>query len=56
MWRKRRNNNHFGDPILIQSFWPEIKHGIDAVYEDLDTGMITFFKGMSFTICNLSIY
>lgn len=50
MWRKRRSETLFGDPILIQSFWPDIKDGIDAAYEDADTGNITFFKGKIFKI------
>ena len=45
MWRRRRNQPDFDDPMLIGTFWPEMKNGVDAVYEDKDTEHIVFFKG-----------
>ena len=45
MWRRRPGETKFSKPMMINSFWREIKGGVDAVYEDLDTGLIWFFKG-----------
>nr|XP_026690235.1 matrix metalloproteinase-14 [Ciona intestinalis] len=44
MWRQKRGRNTFNGPYKITSFWPQLKNGVDAVYENPTSNKIVFFK------------
>uniref|UniRef100_H2ZR78 Peptidase metallopeptidase domain-containing protein n=1 Tax=Ciona savignyi TaxID=51511 RepID=H2ZR78_CIOSA len=44
MWRRKRGKTSFSGPLMISSFWPQLKNGVDAVYENPTSNKIVFFK------------
>ncbi|XP_076818917.1 matrix metalloproteinase-14-like isoform X1 [Clavelina lepadiformis] len=44
MWRRRLHDDKVQGPYKITSFWPQLKDGVTAVYENPATNRIVFFK------------